>query len=148
MSEFPTIESFIPKLLDEIIREHRDEFSLRLSTAEDFAALPPMVSSIGHQKMVRATINEWRIVCLVRSAGLGGNLLILTGIHQAQDCVWYTSPIVSADFENNFVFTENSLYRLGSKGEGEPDLSIILHICSCLHSWGIGAHLGVLQVFY
>ena len=148
MSDFPPLENIIPKCLDDIIQKHRDEYSLRLSTAEDFAALPPMVSSINHQKMVRATINEWRIVCFVRPAGLGGNCFILTGIHQAQDCAWCTSPIVSTDFENNFVFTENSLYRLGSKGEGEPGSNIILHICFCLHSWKIGAYLGVLKVFY
>lgn len=148
MSALPSLEDIIPKCLDEIIQKHRDEISLRLSTAEDFAALPPMVSSINHQKPVRATINEWRIVCFVRPAAPGGNCLFLTGIHQGQDCAWCTSSIVSLDFENNLVLTKNSLYRLGSKGEGEPELNIILHICSCLHTWGIGAYLGVLQVFY
>lgn len=143
-----TVEKLIPKSLDEIIRNHRDEVSLRLATAEDYASLPPMVSSIDRQRPVRATINEWRIVCIVLPPELGGNKLILSGMHQAQDCTWCTSSIVSVDFENNLVLTDNSLYRLGSKGEGEPGMHILLHICHCLHSWGIGERLGALPIFY
>ena len=143
-----TLEKLIPKSLDEIIRNHRDDISLRLSTSEDFAALSPMVASIEQQKSVRATINEWRIVCFVIRPELGTNFLVLTGFNQEMGCVWNTSHIVSIDFENHLVLTKNSLYRLGSKGEGEPDSHIIMHICAFLHSWGAGPYLGVLNVFY
>ena len=148
MSDISTLEDIIPKSLGEIITKNRDKVSLRLAAVEDFAALAPMVSSIDHQRPVRATINEWRIVCLVVSPELGGNKLIVSGMHQAQNCTWCTSAVVSVDFENNLVLTSNSIYQLGSKGEGEPDMHILLHICHCLHSWGIGEYLGALPIFY
>ena len=141
----PTLEQVIPKSLDDIIREHRDEFSLRLSSAEDFDALPPMVSLLDKQKQIRATINEWRIVCLSQPTG---NYLILTGINETTRNTWATSQLNSVDFENGLVLTKNSIYRLGSKGEGEPNLHILLHICACFHIWGFGNHLGVPRIFY
>jgi hypothetical protein len=148
MSDISNLDDLIPKSLDEIIRKNRDKVSLRLAIADDFAALPPMVSSIDHQRLVRATINEWRMVCIVVSPELGGNKLILTGMHQAQGCTWCTSAIVSVDLENSLALTSNSIYQLGSKGEGEPDMHILLHICHCLNSWGMGEYLGALPIFY
>jgi hypothetical protein len=148
MSDIGTaVEKLIPKSLDEIIRRHRDQISLRLSTAEDFAALQTMVSSVEKQMQIRATINEWRIVSLVLGDSPEENKLVLTGIHQADDVAWCTSPIVSIDFENNLALTANSLYQLGSQGDGEPGLDIIMNICHCLHKWGVGKYLGVLEVF-
>lgn len=145
MRPLPTLEEVIPKSLDDIIREHRDEFSLRLSTADDFASLQPMVSMLDNPKQIRATINEWRIVCLTHPAG---KFLLLTGINETTQNVWSTSPLNSVDFENDLVLTKNSIYRLGSEGVGEPDLHILLHICVCFHDWGFGNHLGVPRIFY
>jgi len=149
MSDIDTeFAKLIPKTLDEIIRQHRDEVSIRLATVDDFLLLGRMVSSIEEQKLVKATINEWRIACIAVHPRLGGNKLILTGVHQAKGCTWCTSSILSVDFENGLVLTSNSLYRLGEMGEGEPDMHILLHICYCLHSWGVGEYLGALSIFY
>ena len=76
-------------------------------------------------------------------------LHFLTGIHVAQDCVWATSVIVALDLENGFALTKSgNIYQLGTKGEGEPEPDILLHICAQFHNWGIGKMLGVPHVFY
>ena len=147
MSEIPSIEDQLPKSLDNIIRKNRDKFSLRLANDEDFATLSPMASLIDHAKPVKATIDEWRVVCFVRHNS-DGNFLFLTGVHQKRGCVWSTSYVEAVDFENNLVLTKNSLYRLGSKGEGETDLYVNLHLCYCFHAWGLGQMLGAPYVFY
>lgn len=140
-----TIEDMVPKLLDDIVRKHRDECKILMSTINDFASLAPMVSSMSEQKQVRATIDEYRIICLLAQ---NHKLLFLTGIRRA-DCVPYmTSDVVSVDFANNFVLTKNSLYEIGSKGEGEPDFHILLHICAVLHKWGVGNYYGIPHIFY
>lgn len=140
------LEKAIPSCLDDIIRLRREEVSLRMSTAEDLAELPPMVSMLDKQKQVKATVNEWRIVCL--DQGAVGKGLVLTGIDARTENVWGTSLIKSADIENHFVLTSNSLYRLGTKGEGEPTFHTLLHLCYMLHKWGVGARFGVPHVFH
>lgn len=140
------LKQAIPSSLDDIIRARRDEVSLRMSTAEDLAELPPIVSILANQKQVKATVNEWRIVCL--DQGATGKGLMLTGIDAKTEHVWATSLVKSVDFENHLLLTENSLYRLGTKGEGEPTFHTLLHLCYMFHKWGWGAKYGVPEIFY
>lgn len=140
-----------PSCLDDIIRSHRDKLSVRMSTAEDLAELPPMVSimGVGEQKQIRATINDWRIICLnINTADQSGKRHILTGYNEETKNVWATSFLKSVDFENKVVLTENSIYRLGTKGEGEPTFDLLLHICAIFHQWGFGTRYGVPHIFY
>ena len=141
------LEKTIPSSLGDIIRERRNELSVRLSTAEDFAELPPMVSMLDEQKQVKATVNEWRIICLDQRED-GKRRFMLTGIDAKTDQIWATSLVKSVDFKNHLVLTANSLYRLGTKGEGEPTFHILLHLCHIFHKWGFGARFGVPHVFY
>lgn len=136
----------IPSSLDDIIRARRNEMTLRMSTAEDLAELPLMVSMFDHQKQIKATVNEWRIVCLDRN--IDGKNYMLTGIDARTGNVWATSIIKSVDLENQLVLTRNSLYRLGTKGEGEPTFHILLHLCYMFHKWGLGERFGVPKIFY
>lgn len=140
------LKDMFPKSLDEIIRLRRDELSLRLSTTEDFAKLPPMVSMLDNQKRIKATVNDWRIVCL--DFHHKGKQHILVGEDAVTGNTWATSGLKSVDFENSLVLTQNSIYRLGDKGEGEPTFYILLHICHMFHRWGFGAGFGVLEIFY
>jgi hypothetical protein len=137
------LNDLIPKSLDEIVTLHRDECILRPSIAEDLARLKPMDSTISEQKPDKGTIDDWRIIA---ASGTSKTLLFLTGTHRSKDVPYMTSDIVSID--GNTVVTNNSVYHLGVKGEGEPDMMIILHICATLHYWGAGAYLGVPYIFY
>lgn len=139
------LEKAIPHSLDDIVRIRRDELSLRLSTAEDIAELPPIVSMLDNQKQIKATVNEWRIVCLCTK---GKKEHMLTGIDESTGNVWGTSFVRSVDFDNNLLLTENSIYRLGTKGDDEPTLHILFHICYMFHKWGFGSRFGVPAIFY
>lgn len=155
MSEYPKIDvpasaddiirKSLPASLGDIVRKNRDKFSLRLANPEDFARLKPMVSMLDNFKQIRATVNDWRIICLVQPAGPA---LILTGINESRQAPWATSEVLSVDFENALVLTSNSIYRLGSKGEDEPNIYILLHICATFHIWGFGEHIGAPHIFY
>jgi hypothetical protein len=140
------INELVPKSLDDIIRAKRDECSLSLSTGDDLAALPMIVEVVANQKSISARLNRWRFVCLSSN---GTKSHFLTGIHEAQDCVWATSVIVAIDLEHGLALTRSgSIYQLGTKGEGEPETDILLHICAQFHNWGIGEMLGVPHIFY
>ena len=139
------LEQVVPKSLSDIIRKNRDRYELRLSTEQDLAAFAPMVSKMDSARQIRDTINDWRIVCLQAAAG---KTQFLTGIAESVDTVWATSTIVSVDFENGLVLTSNSVYRLGSKGIGEPGLRMLMHICACFRAWGWSEQLGSPQIFY
>lgn len=76
MTEYSSIAELLPKMLDDIIREHRDEYSLRVATDEDLAALRPMLELVDKHQHIRATVNDWQIICL---AGPRANSLMLIG---------------------------------------------------------------------
>lgn len=140
------VKELIPKSLDEIIRANRDTCSLSLSTSEELDELPMIVEVMAHPKPVSATLSNWRFVCLKEG---GTQAHFLTGIHEAQSCVWATSVIVAIDLKHGLALTRSgSIYQLGTKGEGEPGPDILLHICAQFHNWGIGKMLGVPHVFY
>lgn len=143
--EKKSLEDIFPKSLDEILKKHRDECSIRLSSEADFENLEPMVASMSVQKPIRATINEWRIICVLDK---DRKYLFLTGTLKANGHPYMTSDIVSVDLANNLVLTKNSLYQLGGKGDGEPRFHILMHICAMLHSWGVGEYYDVPHVFY
>lgn len=140
------VKELIPKSLDEIIRSNRDKCSLSLSTSDALDKLPMIVEVVENQKTVSAYLNRWRFVCLNSN---GTKSHFLTGIHEAQNCVWATSVIVAIDLEHGLALTRSgSIYQLGTKGEGEPEPDILLHICAQFHNWGIGKMLGVPHIFY
>ncbi len=136
----------IPDSLDNIIRKNRDQLTLRMSTPEELANLAPMVSMLGDQKQIRATILDWRVVCLDQHNF--GKKHILVGVNGATKNVLATSFLKSFDVKNSMVLTENSIYKLGKKGEGEPTFHLLLHICALFHKWGFGQSFGVPHIFY
>lgn len=140
------IKQIIPSSLDDIVRLNRDLLTLRLSTPEDLAELSDIASGMDDHVQARATIREWRIICLDLNAA--GKKHILTGYVESTNTVWGTSLLLSVDLGRNLVLTENSVYRLGSKGNGEPTADILLHMCHLFHQWGFGARFGVPEIIY
>lgn len=138
------VEAAIPKTLDEIIRENRHQARLYLSTDAEITGLTKAIVNV-HD--VRDEIADWRFVTIdVEKAGA---TVLLLGFALRQEKSWVTSRVVAIDLGTRIVATENSIYRLsGGRGEGEPPVPHLLHLCSALHTWGFGRHLGVLEVFY
>lgn len=141
-------DNLLPRSLDDIVRKNRHLCSLRLSSHEELNAFPSMVSLMVDQRQVKAMVSDWRFICWVRPEEMGGAVHFLTGINQARQRILMTSDVRAVDFGNGLVLTNNSLYRLGRMGNGEPNMKILLHICAVFHSWGIGEHLGVPHIYY
>lgn len=140
------LSELLPKSLDDIIRANRDECSLSLSTSDDLDKLPPMLEVVAKRQSPGGKLNNWRFVCLNNN---GTKAHFLSGVHEAQHCVWATSIIVAIDLEHGLALTRSgNIYQLGTKGAGEPDIDILLHICAQFHRWGIGEMLGVPHIFY
>jgi hypothetical protein len=147
-----TIDSFgvplsgliIPKTLDEIIRENRHLVRLYLTKDAEIAGLTKAIVNVNG---VKDELADWRFVTL--DAGDVGSKVVLLGDALQRRETWITSRVVAIDFGTRIVATENSIYRLsGDRGKGEPPINHLLHVCSAIHSWGAGRHLGVLDVFY
>ena len=143
------VEKFVPSTLDGIVRKNRDLCELRLSTEKEIKGLSAISVAIQRGGAVTGVLNQWRFVCINRNELLGGQSHVVTGIEEARNTVWSTSEIVSADMSSGVVQTKSgSVYQLGIKGDGEPDIDILIHICVQIHRWGFGKLLGVPEFFY
>lgn len=148
MLDMSKLNNLLPKSLDDIIRKNRHLCSLRLSAHAELDALPSMITLINNQRQVRATISDWRFICWIRPQEVGGPVHFIVGINETRQRALMTSDVRAADLQKGLVLTKNSLYRLGCKGNGEPDVRMLLHICATLHAWGHGEFMGVPHVFY
>lgn len=140
------LAKIMPTCLDDIVRANRERFAIRMSTTLDLDNLPPMSLAMSSQMSVKATLEDWRIICITSKGE--GDLLFLVGDKQPRNTPLVTSNIKAVDFEKGLVLTRNSLYRIGRAGNGEPDTSMILTIIGVLRGWGLGPHMGLLEVFF
>lgn len=136
----------VPKNLDEIIRANRDMASFYLSTDAQIAELNRTIAEVDQ---VKDEIEDWRFITL--DVGELGTKVMLLGDAQRQRKSWITSTVCTIDFDTKLVVTANSVYRLvGERGNGEPPLNHLLHVCHWLHETNANAakHFDVLNVFY
>lgn len=136
----------VPKNLDEIIRANRDMASFYLSTDAQIVELNRAIAEVDQ---VKDEIEDWRFITL--DVGELGTKVMLLGDAQRQRESWITSTVCAIDFDTKLVVTANSVYRLvGERGNGEPPLNHLLHVCHWLHKTNANAakHFDVLNVFY
>lgn len=131
----------IPKSLDDIIRQNRDRASLSLSSLTDIGELIGDIES----NLTVATMIDWRIGKLSIPGAPSGFMLMgdIVG-HGSRS----TSYIQRIDFKRGRVMTKNSIYELGSAGEGEPHRDQLIALCAYLHQSPAGKFLGVPHFFY
>ena len=147
-----TLEHMIPKSLDDIVRKSRDRFQIALATVEELAGLAATIEA----GPIRDTITEWRIIAF-RAIGLSvdaqtqavsRSLLLLLGRAAGTRCPWITSAVTEIDIDRRLVRTQNSVYRLGARGEGEPPQEDLICVCAATHRWGVGKRIGAPAFFY
>lgn len=137
------VTTAMPKSLDDIIRTRRDRASLRLSTADEIAALATPLSTDHPPK---GEIDDWRLITLLV---VDKPLVFLVGNNEQKN--WMTSLVTGVDLQAGLLSTKSgSVYRMiGEASDGEPPMQHLLHICAVLHQWGgIGQMYGVPYVFY
>lgn len=135
----------LPATLDEIVTRNRDRWRIGLATAAEIAALTGAVRATPGEE--RDLLVNWRLVA-IRNRCMGETMIILLANAARAGTNWSTSLVKAVDFKRRLARTRNSVYALGNRGEGEPPLLHVLHLCATLHAWGVGAALGAAQIFY
>lgn len=141
-----TLNKAAPKNLDDIVRANRDLAKLYLTTDAQIAELTRAVADVDH---VKDEIGDWRFITL--DVGELGTKVMLLGDAKQRHESWITSTVCAIDFDAMLVVTANSVYSLaGERGEGEPPLNHLLHVCHWFHRTNADAakHFGILNIFY
>lgn len=140
-----SLESLIPKSLDDIIRKNRNLFALGLASAEEIKALQ---SEIQPGLPVKDVIDDWRLICL-RDLKKGTGIVFLLGDSQKEAVNWMTSTAIRIDLSQNVLATKSgSIYALGTPGVGEPHRDHLIHVCATFHYWGMGVYFDMPPFFY
>ena len=140
-----TIESMMPKNLDDIIRENRNKASMGLTTDEEVDDLYFPIE-IG-ERPTKNFIDDWILITLKIEARIPSVLLV--GNVRGTTLIRVTSDVQQIDLKNNVLITKNgSVYELGKEKEGKPSLQQLMTICAVLHSWGYGQALGIPHFFF
>jgi hypothetical protein len=145
------LETLFPKSLDDIVRKNREHVQIGLATAEELAS---RAARIEPGRPVD-TIDQWRLIafralgppCTERGSNDNFRLSLLGDAVETRR-IRITSEVAQIDVEGGFALTQNSLYKLGVKGKGEPPREHLVCIAAATHSWGWGASIGAPQFFY
>lgn len=138
------LRKLLPKSIDDIVREHRDELRLALATEAELKALETALTD----EPVNHRITGWNVLMLHMSserAQLSSPRLIGTVVDTGES--WITSHVLGIDFRKGLVQTKNSFYRITGPRATEQDADL-LRICASLHEWRLGARYGVPHIFY
>lgn len=142
-----SITTLIPQSLDDIIRKRRGEAALRMASESDIEALK---ADIDHD-LTNDVVDDWRLISIVVKAPGGIELvkvLLLGGSRNHDGAPWITSQVRKIDLARNVLITDNSIYGLGRRGEGEPNRHHLIAVCAAFHKWGFGETFGVPHFFY
>lgn len=135
----------IPKGLDDIIRENRDKFELRLASDQEksalYASIPP--------GPIKNRVENWYFITLFAKSPKQSVVMLLGHIADSS-YPWITSEVQRIDLKSHLVFTQSgSCYALeGPEGKGEPGLDLLTAICAAFHEWGSGKYLGIPPWFF
>lgn len=134
----PVVRARIPKSLDKIIKLHRKDYKLRLTTDKDILDLSKNI----RQYTATDIIDNWNLITLQRPQG---KLVFLLGeVRRKNGCPRITSDVVSIDLEASLLTTmSGSLYQLGNPKNAPPTELELFLVCRTFHSWGFGDEMGV-----
>jgi hypothetical protein len=146
------LKALIPSSIDDVIRAHKDQGSLRFSTNEDLRVLAATIPAGTDSKqygLFKGSISRWNLLTLdVHSEVQQDKFVVLFGWNDSQGQTWNTSQIVRLDRGTGLLFTHSgSLYKLRGP-QGTPDDLDLLHLCIYLHQTGAGRYFGVPHFFY
>lgn len=135
------LEAMLPKSIDDIVRLHREEFCIRIATADDLA---PLLSDSMPIAKPQGNINSWSLITL--DAILQGQLNIavfLIGYHTSRRCTWITSrvlKVIECGGVKSVLTNSGNLYNMSGAQSDKIDLTFL---CAWLRQNGIGDYYGV-----
>lgn len=127
--------SDLPMTLDDIVRRNRDLFEVDFATEAELGAVTGGVDLFSRP---RGRIDSWRVIALRDHVHPVVTLHVLGRFQDSR--AWMTSPVAVMTPERSFVRTRNSLYALGEAAQGEPDITLLLHVAFVLRHWGLDRH--------
>lgn len=138
------IEALIPKSLDDVIRRNRHAAELRLTSEEEIMDLHCQITP-GIPKDV---MENWCLITLYISEPQIAQVMLLGEVNETT-IDRLTSVVLKIDLDRNLLITlSGSLYQLGTKHQGEPEMYQLMTVCAVFHHWGLGKYLGVPHFFY
>ncbi len=138
--DFDNTEGLLPQSLDDIIRLNRSQAELRLSKTHEIDALVGKVDSFGR---IKDEIDNWRLVSFVDKVSKATRVMLI-GDSVSRKHPAITSALASIDLARGVALTaNNSVYKLGNRGFGEPTKDGLAFLCAAMHRWGNGRSLGV-----
>jgi hypothetical protein len=138
--EFSNTEGLLPQSLDDIIRLNRSQAEIRLSRTNEIDAL---VGTVDRITDIKDQIDNWRLVSFVDKVGKATRVMLI-GDSTTKKHPAITSPLASIDLARGVALTtNNSVYKLGTRGYGEPTRDGLAFLCAAMHRWGNGRALGV-----
>lgn len=146
------VEGALPGCLDEIITRNRDIAKLYLASDVQVARLSRIIP-VSVADDLRGAVADWRLiafeVCLPGQEPHASIHLLGDNARRGVGTK-ITSALTGIDLGTRLVSTASgSIYRLvGERGLGEPTLLQRLQICGAFWSWGRGAALGVVPIWY
>jgi hypothetical protein len=144
-------DALYPRSLDDLVQTSRDRIQLGLATAEEIAG---RAATIEPGPSVD-TIDQWRLVAVrgfrsspraEREIEFSRLTLLGTAVQARGTCA--TPEVMQIDLACGLVRTQNSLYRLGVQGKGEPPVEHLRCLAAATHSWGWGESIGAPQFIY
>lgn len=96
-------------------------------------------------RSAKAIIDDWQLISLHHHE-TAQVMIHLIGQVRGTQKTRLTSRVSEIDLARNLVVTQNSLYRMGSKGEGEPSPRQLLAIIYVFGVWGIADSLGMPRI--
>ena len=138
--EFANTAGLLPQSLDDIIRLNRSQAELRLSRTNEIDAL---VGKVDNYVSAKDEIGNWRLVSFVDKLSKSTRVMLI-GDSTTRKHPTITSPLAKIDLAQGVARTVNgSVYKLGSRGYGEPSKDGLAFLCAAMHRWGNGRALGV-----
>lgn len=131
----------LPRTLDEIVRKNRDAVEIRLATVAEIVSLAGQVSAAE----IKDAIDKWYPIAITMK---GQRWIRVLGHFEGRGETTLSSALVAFDQEVGLAQTLNSVYRLGNRGQGEPDRASLMQLCAILNQMGVGPELGVPEVFF
>jgi len=138
------LQNMLPQSLDDIIRLHRDEARLYLSTPEQIKDLSRAIVGMDLDG-AKDTLEGWYLITL--DAGAVGKKIMLLGDGLRNRAPWITSAVKAVDLGAGFAVTHNSTYQLGTPGEGEPSQHLLIQVCAYFTP-SIQQHFGIPAFFF
>lgn len=135
------LEAMLPKSIDDIVRQHREELCIRIATADDLA---PLMSDSMPIANPQGDIENWSLITLDATIqGQQDNAIFLIGHHTSRRCTWITSrvlKVIECGVANSVLTNSGNLYNMRGAQSDKIDLTFL---CAWLRQNGIGDYFGV-----